>query len=72
MTDTESLSHINSLDKDEHGDYLVSGRHVSTVYKIAGLNNPDGLKPGSIIWRVGGLRTDFPIIDSIVAGVPGL
>lgn len=44
--------HINSVDKNEDGDYLVSARHTSTVYKISGEN-------GSIIWQIGGKGSDF-------------
>lgn len=44
--------HINSVDKDAHGDYLVSGRHTSTVYKISG-------EDGHVIWRLGGNSSDF-------------
>ena len=64
--------HINSVDKDDFGDYVVSGRHTSTLYKIAGLNSPSGMTPGSIIWRMGGRRNDFAILDSEVEGTPAL
>jgi hypothetical protein len=30
--------HINSVDKDDAGDYLISARHTSTVYKFSGIN----------------------------------
>lgn len=46
--------HLNSVDKNSAGDYLVSGRHVSTVYKISG-------KDGSILWRLGGKKSDFTL-----------
>ncbi|KAG8156462.1 hypothetical protein KVR01_013696 [Diaporthe batatas] len=54
--------HINSIQKadDGSGDYLVSARHTSTVYKISG-------KDGSIKWRLGGSRSDFTITsDSLI------
>ncbi|OAP55336.1 hypothetical protein AYL99_10309 [Fonsecaea erecta] len=44
--------HLNSVTKDARGDYLVSLRHTSTVYKISGGD-------GSIIWRLGGKFSDF-------------
>lgn len=44
--------HINSVDQNADGDYLVSGRHVSTVYKISG-------QDGHVIWRLGGSMSDF-------------
>lgn len=40
--------HINSIDKDENGDYIVSARHAASLYKISG-------KTGEIIWKIGGL-----------------
>ena len=50
---TDSLySHINSVDKNVEGDYLVSARHVKTIYKISGVD-------GHIIWRLGGKRSTF-------------
>ncbi|RMZ76557.1 hypothetical protein DV737_g4751, partial [Chaetothyriales sp. CBS 132003] len=44
--------HINSVDQNADGDYLISARHVSTIYKISG-------QTGSVIWRLGGKRSDF-------------
>jgi Arylsulfotransferase (ASST) len=44
--------HINSVDQNADGDYLVSGRHVSTIYKISG-------QDGHVIWRLGGSMSDF-------------
>ncbi|KXL45997.1 hypothetical protein M433DRAFT_154042 [Acidomyces richmondensis BFW] len=50
--------HINSVDKNKQGDYLVSSRHTSTVYKISG-------QDGHIIWRLGGYRPDFEMGDGV-------
>ena len=50
------FSHINSIDKNDYGDYLISARHTNTLYKISG-------QDGSIIWRLGGKKSDF-ILDS--------
>lgn len=44
--------HINSIDKSEEGDYLLSSRHTSTIFKINGTD-------GSIIWRLGGKYPSF-------------
>ena len=44
--------HINAVDQNADGDYLVSARHVSTVYKISG-------QDGHVIWRLGGKMSDF-------------
>jgi hypothetical protein len=38
--------HINPVDKDAPGDYLIS-RHTSTIYKISGTN-------GTILWQLSG------------------
>ncbi|KAJ7487204.1 ASST-domain-containing protein [Mycena galericulata] len=43
--------HINSIDKDSAGDYLISSRHCKTIYKID--------KNGTIVWRLGGKASDF-------------
>ncbi|KAI1622011.1 ASST-domain-containing protein [Exophiala viscosa] len=44
--------HINSIDKNAEGDFLVSMRYTSTIYKLSG-------KHGSVIWRLGGKHSDF-------------
>jgi hypothetical protein len=48
--------HINSVDKSANGDYLISSRHTSTIYKISG-------KDGSVIWRLGGKESSFTLTD---------
>jgi len=44
--------HLNSIGVDLDGNLLVSSRHTSTVYKV-------DRKSGRVIWRLGGLRSDF-------------
>ncbi|CAI6090757.1 unnamed protein product [Clonostachys chloroleuca] len=44
--------HINSLDKDEEGNYLVSGRHTKTIHLIS-------REDGKIIWTLGGKKNMF-------------
>ncbi|KAI5118408.1 hypothetical protein M0805_002860 [Coniferiporia weirii] len=44
--------HINAVDKDADGNYLVSSRHFHQLYKI----DKDS---GDIVWRMGGMRSDF-------------
>ena len=45
--------HMNSIDEQpETGHYLISARHVSTVYKVNG-------ETGEIMWRLGGKMSDF-------------
>lgn len=47
-SDSYDYFHLNSVDKDEDGNYLVSARNVASIYKIDG-------KTGEIIWKLGGL-----------------
>lgn len=44
--------HANSVDKNQYGDYIFSGRHTDTLYLISG-------KDGHIIWRLGGKENEF-------------
>lgn len=44
--------HINSVQKDDAGNYLVSGRHTSSLTYING-------KTGETIWTMGGDLNDF-------------
>lgn len=44
--------HINSIQKDHRGNYLISSRHMSSIYYIDG-------KTGSILWTLGGQGNDF-------------
>ncbi|KAI5457458.1 arylsulfotransferase [Mariannaea sp. PMI_226] len=46
--------HLNSIDKDDEGNYLISARHTSAIYKLSG-------KDGSIIWQLGGKRSTFKL-----------
>ncbi|HEX3518834.1 MAG TPA: arylsulfotransferase family protein [Solirubrobacteraceae bacterium] len=43
--------HINSVDLDADGDFLVSARSTHTIYKID--------RSGAIVWRLGGKRSNF-------------
>jgi hypothetical protein len=46
--------HVNSVSEDTDGNLLISGRHLSTVFKV-------DRRTGRIIWRLGGRRTSFPL-----------
>jgi hypothetical protein len=46
--------HLNSVDKNSDGDYLISARHTCSIYKISG-------KDGSIMWSVNGERSDYEL-----------
>ncbi|KAH8696751.1 ASST-domain-containing protein [Talaromyces proteolyticus] len=48
--------HINSIDKNADGDYLISSRHTCAVYKVSG-------KDGSVIWRLHGANPSFRNIN---------
>ena len=48
--------HINSIDKNKDGDYLISSRHTCAVYKISH-------KDGSIMWRLHGENPTFSNIN---------
>jgi hypothetical protein len=39
--------HINSVDKMSSGDYVISARHTSTIYRVSNLT-------GEIVWRIAG------------------
>ncbi|KAI1259051.1 Arylsulfotransferase-domain-containing protein [Xylariaceae sp. FL1019] len=43
--------HINSLDKDDEGNYIISGRHTSSILCIT----PEG----QVKWTLGGVNSDF-------------
>ena len=44
--------HINSVDKDANGDYLISARHMCAVACISHVD-------GSILWQLGGVANSF-------------
>lgn len=49
QTDAWNYFHINSVDKDDEGNYLLSARNVAALFKINGTT-------GKIIWQLGGLH----------------
>ncbi|OXV08002.1 hypothetical protein Egran_04234 [Elaphomyces granulatus] len=44
--------HVNSIDKNENGDYLLSARFTDAIYLISG-------QDGQILWRLGGKLNNF-------------
>ncbi|KAJ0158867.1 hypothetical protein CTA2_10728 [Colletotrichum tanaceti] len=48
--------HLNSVDKMPDGDYLVSSRHTSTLFRISA-------RDGAVVWRFGGPRSSFEPMD---------
>lgn len=57
-------AHINSVQVLDNGDYLASFRNLSQVMRIAGSDH-DGFTEGQVIWRLGGVRNDFTIVDPL-------
>lgn len=52
--------HLNSVDKstDGTGDYLVSARHLDTIFRISS-------RDGSILWRLGGPHSNFQLANNL-------
>jgi len=48
--------HLNSVALDDDGNFLVSARNTSTVYKV-------DRRTGRIIWRLGGKHSSFKLPD---------
>jgi hypothetical protein len=51
-SDAWDYFHINSVDKDAEGNYLISARDACAVHKVNGTT-------GEIIWRLDGKKSDF-------------
>jgi hypothetical protein len=45
------IQHLNSIEKDSQGNYMISSRHYSTVYYIS--------PAGDILWQLGGRNSSF-------------
>jgi hypothetical protein len=50
--------HINSIDVDQDGNWLVSMRNTWAVYKVDG-------KTGAILWTLGGKASTFTVPDDV-------
>lgn len=57
-SDAWDYFHINSVDKDSEGNYLISARDACAVHKINGTS-------GEIIWRLNGKKSDFDIGEGV-------
>jgi hypothetical protein len=53
-SDAWDYFHINSVDKDSDGNYLISARDACSVHKINGTD-------GSIIWKLSGKASSFKV-----------
>ncbi|PYI12862.1 secreted protein [Aspergillus violaceofuscus CBS 115571] len=57
--DAWNYFHINSVDKDDEGNYLVSARNYAAIFKINGSD-------GAILWQLGGRAgSDFEVPASV-------
>ncbi|KAF1847817.1 uncharacterized protein K460DRAFT_64343 [Cucurbitaria berberidis CBS 394.84] len=57
-SDAWDYFHINSVDKNDDGDYLISARDACSVHKINGTD-------GSIIWRLDGKNSTFTLGENV-------
>lgn len=57
-SDAWDYFHINSVDKDASGDYMISARDACSVHKISG-------KDGSVLWRLDGKRSSFELGEGV-------
>ncbi|WVQ83302.1 hypothetical protein IAT38_005441 [Cryptococcus sp. DSM 104549] len=48
--------HINSIEKDASGNYLISSRHCHAIYQISA-------STGEILWSINGKNTNFTMGD---------
>ncbi|KAI1073796.1 ASST-domain-containing protein [Whalleya microplaca] len=53
-SDAWDYFHINSVDKDSDGNYLISARDACSIHKINGTD-------GSIIWKLNGKASSFKV-----------
>ncbi|TKA80323.1 hypothetical protein B0A55_02224, partial [Friedmanniomyces simplex] len=49
-----SWIHMNSVDKNADGDYMISARYTNAIYKISG-------QDGSVLWTLGGPNSVFEL-----------
>ena len=57
-SDAWDYFHINSVDKDDEGSYLISARDANAIYKINGTT-------GDLIWRLGGKHSNFTLGENV-------
>lgn len=60
LKDTQNidLTHFNSIDVDEVGNYIVSARYFNEVFKV---NRADS----TLMWRMGGKRNEINVTNNI-------
>lgn len=58
----EDYAHVTSVEMQPDGDLVAALRNTGQVLRIATLPH-DGLAPGDVVWRLGGERNDFTVVD---------
>lgn len=56
-----SYAHINALELDRDGNWLISPRHTAAIMKI-------NRKTGEIMWRLGGKKNEFEFTGDVKNG----
>ncbi|KKY18162.1 putative secreted protein [Phaeomoniella chlamydospora] len=60
-SDAWDYFHINSVDKDKDGNYLISARDANAILKIDG-------QSGDVIWQLGGKSSNFTLGEEVFFG----
>lgn len=58
LNEKDDWLHANALVKDSSGNYLISFRNISQIWKVDG-------NTGELIWKLGGEDGDFNLPDSL-------
>jgi hypothetical protein len=53
------LAHVNSIDRQPNGDYIVSARHLDAVFRIDRATD-------KVLWKLGGTPTPAPNADGTI------
>lgn len=64
----QDYAHINSVELRPGGDLVASFRNTGQVLRIA-TRAHDGFRPGDVVWRLGGERSDFTFVDDPYGGI---
>lgn len=54
LTTITPSSHLNTVDRDANGDFLVTARHTDAIYKVS-------RRTGAILWQLGGVGSSFEL-----------
>jgi len=56
--DAYDYFHVNSVEIDDDGNFIISARNTHAVYKIARAD-------GEVLWRLGGKRSDYSLAPGV-------